>query len=460
MVTIVKRILKLDGFSPSQKIAISFVVVILLGACLLMLPISNVDGEVFSFIDALFMATSATCVTGLAVAAPAVQFTVFGQIVLLLLIQVGGLGLMSMVASVALSIRKKLSIQNKLAMKEMLNQTNMLDFRKFLFGIFRFTFVFEIIGAIILSFAFVPEYGLRGIYISIFTSVSAFCNAGFDIIGSSSLVEYVNNPIVNFTIMALIIAGGLGFIVYFDLRDKFKSFFKKKISFKMLKQRLMLQTKIVIVVTSILIFVPAFIIFILEYSNPATLGNLGLDGKIYGALFSSVTLRTAGFATIDFAGFYPASQFIMIICMFIGGSPGGTAGGIKTTTLAIILMNVICNIRGQEKTSLFHRHISRDLIVRSTTILVINLGILFLGIFGLLVICDFDFMAIVFEAVSALATVGLTLGITTILPTVAKIIIIILMYVGRIGIFTFLVSVIRQETKKSVDYAEGNIMIG
>ncbi|MDF9824495.1 trk system potassium uptake protein TrkH [Breznakia sp. PF5-3] len=460
MTSTLKKIIKLDGFSPSQKIAISFVVVIVLGAFALMLPISNVDGKYFSFIDALFMSTSATCVTGLAVVPPAIQFTTFGQVVLLLLIQIGGLGLMSMVASIALSIRKKLSIQNKLAMREMLNQTNMLDFRKFLFGIIRFTFVFEIIGTIILSFAFVPEYGLKGIYISIFTSISAFCNAGFDIIGSNSLVEYVNNPIVNFTVMILIIAGGLGFIVYFDLRDKFKDFFRGKLSFIRLKQRLMLQTKIVIVISAILIFIPALLIFIIEFNNPATLGNLGVDGKIYASLFSSVTLRTAGFATLDFAGFYPVSQFIMIICMFIGGSPGGTAGGIKTTTLAIILINVICNIRGQEKTSIFHRHISRDLIVRSTTILVINLGVLFLGIFGLLIVCDFDFITIIFEAVSALATVGLTLGITTLLPTIAKIIVVVLMYVGRIGILTFLVSIIRQETKKSVDYAEGNIMIG
>lgn len=455
------RLLRLDGFTPSQKIAISFIFVIFFGAMLLMMPFSNQNGAFFPFLDALFISASAVCVTGLTVVAPADQFTLFGQIVLLMLIQIGGLGLMTLVATFAIGIRKRLSIQNKIAMREMLNQSKMPDFKRFLFGIVKYTFFFEIIGTFLLCIKFIPEFGLsKGFFVSIFTAISAFCNAGFDIIGPDSLLPYVHDVVVNFTVMGLIVAGGLGFIVYFDLRDKLTLFIKRKISFKTCLKRLMLQTKIVLVVTTCLIFIPAILIFMMEAQNMNSIGGFQIDEKIYASLFTSVTLRTAGFATVNSIHLTTATQFLMVICMFIGGSPGGTAGGIKTTTLAVIILCVWCNIRGRDKTTVFHRHISRDIIVRATTVVAINVAVLFTGILLLLAFTNFNFMEIVFEAVSALATVGLSLSITPLLPPIGKIIIIVLMFVGRIGIITFVVSLIRKESREVVDYAEGHVMIG
>lgn len=452
---------KFNYLSPSQKIAGSFAFVIVTGAILLSLPIANQDGRFFPFLDALFMATSATCVTGLAVVAPVQQFTLFGQLVLLVLIQIGGFGLMTIVAAFILGVGKRLSIKNKIAMRAILNHDYMLDFRKFLLRIFKYTVIVEGSGAVLLSLVFIPEYGfIHGGYIALFTSISAFCNAGLDVIGASSLVDYVNNPIVNIVVMLLIIVGGLGFVVYFDIRDKFSKVKRLNFSFRNFLAHLSIQTKIVLLTTALLIFIPATIFMFVEYNNPDTIGNLSFPSKVMASLFSSVTLRTAGFSTLDFGSFYGPSHFIMVIGMFIGGSPGGTAGGIKTTTLAVLALFVICNIREDEKTNIFKRSISTETIIRATTVFTINLVVLFSGIFLLLVFTDFEFLSVLFESASALATVGLSFGITPYLNSIGKLVIIMLMYVGRIGIITFIVSWLGKEKKKSVDYAEGNIMIG
>lgn len=455
------KILKLSYFTPSQKIAISFGFVIFLGAFLLMLPISNQNGAFFPFIDALFTATSAVCVTGLAISPPAIQFTLFGQIIMLLLIQIGGLGLMTLIATIAVKLRNYLSLQDKITIREMLNQSNMLDFKSFLKRIVKYTLFFEMIGTLFLCIVFIPDYGpAKGLFTALFTAVSAFCNAGFDLIGHENLVPYAESTIVNFTVMGLIIMGGLGFIVYFDIRDKIGALLHRKLRFRLFLSRLMLQTKIVLLLTFLLLLLPALLIFLFEHTNIDTLGSLSFPGKIYASLFNSTTLRTAGFATVNFGLLTQATQFIMMICMFIGGSPGGSAGGIKTTTFAILILCLISALKGNEKIVIFHRNIPKALIQRSIAIFMINIVALFLGILVLLICTPFNFMEICFEATSALATVGLSLGITSHLPTLGKVVIIILMYVGRIGIITFLVSFVRKQNKEVIDYADGSIMIG
>lgn len=444
----------------SKKIAFSFFIVIFIGAFLLMLPISNQNGLFLHPVDALFTATSATCVTGLVTIVPASQFTLFGKIVLIVLMQIGGIGLMTLVASFIFLLKNRLSLNDKIALKEMLNQSEVVNFRNFLNGILRYTFIVEGIGFILLSFVFIPEYGwCSGSFISLFTTVSAFCNAGFDIIGDSSLISYVGNEIVNFTVMGLIICGGIGFAVWFDVKDKVHKLRRKEMTLHRFFTSFTLHTKLVLIMTFILIFVPAILFFILEY-NHAFL-DLSLWDKIQASLFTSVTLRTAGFATIPMGECVNASKLLMMIVMFIGGSPGGTAGGIKTTTVAVIALCVYRSLKGKNKTNVFHRHISRDIIVRATTIFAINITVLFTGIFFLTIVEDKIFIDLAYEAVSALATVGLTLGITSILTMGGKLIIILLMFVGRIGIMTFIMSFIKEDNKDDIlEYAEGHVIVG
>ncbi|OCN04724.1 hypothetical protein A4S06_10545 [Erysipelotrichaceae bacterium MTC7] len=455
------QLITMHGFAPTKKIAVSFFAVILIGALLLMLPIANQNGASVHFIDALFTATSAVCVTGLVVYFPAEQLTVFGQVVLMCLIQIGGLGLMTLVATIHLGFKNRLSVQNKVAMKEALGQNRVINYKAYLFRIVKYTITFELVGALLLALVFVPEQGFaRGMFWSLFTAISAFCNAGFDLVGTTNLAPYVSQPIVNIVVMTLIISGGLGFIVYFDVRDKIHLLTKQHIPFKQFVKRLNLQTKIVFVMTTVLVLVPAIFIFIDEFNNPGTLGALDMPGKIFAALFNSVTLRTAGFSTIDYAKIYEPTAFMMIITMFIGGSPGGTAGGIKTTTFAVIALFVINSLKGRRETSVFHRTISLDMVATAMSVFTLNILFLFTGIMILSSATDFSLLAIMFEAVSAMATVGLSLGITASLPVLGKLIIIALMYIGRIGIITFLSSIVKEDKQKDIRYAEGRVMIG
>lgn len=447
---------------PSRRIAVSFLGVILVGAILLSLPISNKNGEFFNFLDALFTSTSATCVTGLVTVVTVEQFNHFGQLVLICLMQIGGIGLMTLVATFLLILRTRLSVNDKIAIKELLNQTNIMNFKVFLQGILKYTLILEGLGAIILMFIFIPEYGvLEGIFNSIFIAVSSFCNAGFDNLSATSLMPYASNAVVLSVVMALIVLGGLGFVVWFDVHEKCSLWLHKKINLRHLLNSLTLHTKIVLITSAFLIIIPAIMIFMMEYNNPETIGNMSLTDQIINSLFSSITLRTAGFASLDFASCYTSSHLLMMICMFIGGSPGGTAGGIKTTTLAVILICVVRSLRGKRRTNVFNRHISRDIILRATTIMAINLFVLFSGIFILSISENFDFVEICFEATSALATVGLTLGITPLLSVGGKLLIIMLMFVGRIGIMTFIMSIVREDSKSdAIHYAEGHIMVG
>lgn len=446
---------------PAQKIFYSFLGVIFIGTILLMLPVSNKGNINISFIDALFTSTSATCVTGLVVHVTSEQFTFFGHLVLLLLIQIGGLGLMTILAIITIYAKQKLSLDEKVTVKEMLNQDSLSDMKSFIVHIFKYTMVFEGIGAILLCFILIPEYGFwNGLFKSIFTSVSAFCNAGFDIFGDSSLISYYNHEFMNLIIMSLIILGGLGFIVWYDIFNGFKKCIHKKQSWNKLWKNFSVHTKIVCSVTIFLILSGTILFFLLEYSNPETIGSYTLWDKIQVSLFQSVTLRTAGFVSVNYVGLHDASKFFMAILMFIGGSPGGTAGGIKTVTFVLIIMFIYSQLRGEKETVMFKRTIHKEKIYQALLILAINLSVLFLGLFMLLVTQNFDFVDVMFEAVSAMATVGVSVGITSMLNIYGKIMIILLMFIGRIGIFTFLLAFMKKKHSRTIHYPDANVLVG
>lgn len=463
MVNFIHSVLGFKKMSPAQKIASSFLLVILMGTILLMLPISNADGKFLSPINALFTAASATCVTGLTVIDISTKLNYFGQTVMIFLMQIGGLGLMTFMAMFLLIIKNRLSMNEKIAMKEMLNQDKVFNMRGFILDILYYTLFFEAIGAILISFRMIPEYGIfEGGFKSIFLAVSAFCNAGFDTLGTISLQGYVHDPLMSFTIMALIVLGGIGFAVWFDVRDKIGPLLKRKISFRKFSHSLTLHTKIVLLVTICLIVSGAVMIIALEYSNPNTMGNFTFPEKIMSGLFESIALRTAGFTSVNYAALNPSTSLIMIFLMFIGGSPGGTAGGIKTATFAVLVIYIVCMLKGRAHTIAFKRTLGSGTVIRAMGIFFINLVTLLTGIFLLCVVEKQDFLKICFEAVSALATVGSSLGITGSLGILGKLIIIAMMYIGRIGISTLILSLTRPKRLESnkITYPDGTIIVG
>ncbi|KPU42123.1 Ktr system potassium uptake protein B [Oxobacter pfennigii] len=438
---------------PVQILSIGFALLILLGAVLLTLPVSSAKGESTSFLTALFTATSAVCVTGLVVVDTGTYWSVFGQIVILLLIQIGGLGFMSFATLIAFIVGKKITLKERLVMQEAMNSFSIQGLVKLARYVLIFTFTIEGIGALLLAVKFIPVYGLgKGIYFSIFHSISAYCNAGFDLIGNfQSLVPFQGSIIINFTIMSLIIIGGMGFVVHSDIYRK-KEF--KKFS---------LHSKVVLLTTLVLFVLGTIIFFLLEYNNPGTLGSMSFMKKIIAALFSAVTPRTAGFNTIDLASMTTASKFITIILMFIGASPGSTGGGIKTTTAAAIILTIISVIKGREDTEIFGKRLSRAIVLRALAIAVISLALV---VFNVIILSitekGAEFMEIIYESVSAFGTVGLSLGLTPELTAIGKIIILLTMYAGRVGPLTLTLALAKKQLKNAaaVKYPEDRVLVG
>lgn len=448
---------------PAQQIALSFLFVIVVGTILLSLPISNkISGT--PIIDHLFTATSAVCVTGLSTIVPIDVYTVFGQIVIIFLMQVGGLGLMTLIAIFLLAIGGRLAHREKMVVAEATNIGSLSGLGSFLQFIIGYTLIFEFIGMILLSFVFVPEFGwASGLFKSVFISISAFCNAGFDNLGALSLQPYVSNVIVNLTVSSLIIMGGLGFSVWFDLTKSANSILKQHNAVKRVVQHLQVHVKLVFFMTILLIASGWIFLLAVEFSNPASLGPLSLSDKIMAAYFQSVTLRTAGFSTLNIAGLYPASQLMMMAFMFIGGSPGGTAGGIKTTTFALVILMVVSEILNHENLTLFKRTVSRDIARRALTVMVLSFTVVFTGMLLLSMSEKADFLVIAFEAFSAIGTVGLTMGITPYLTDFGKIVIILLMFIGRIGPVALAFSLkTNRKFKKNVEvaYPTGQVIVG
>jgi len=446
---------RFDGFNlaPTQILAMGFALVILVGSMLLNLPISSQDGRSIGFIDALFTSASAVCVTGLVVVDTGTHWTVFGKTIILILIQIGGLGFMSLATMFAVLLGKKISLKERLVIQESLSQNTLSGVVRFTQYILLGTLIIEGLGALFLSFTFIPEYGLvKGIAYSIFHSISAFCNAGFDIIGhGKGLTPYVNDPIVNFTVTSLIIIGGIGFSVVVDVINRRGL------------RRLSLHSKLVLVVTFVLLTSGFFAFLLLEWNNPETLGNLPLTGKLMAGFFQSTTTRTAGFNTIALDQMNDASKLLTMILMFIGGSPASTAGGIKTATLGVIIFTVISVIRGKEETELFRKRISRDIVNRAITVSFISLTLV-MFVTAILTITEtgFSFLDILFESTSAFGTVGLSLGITSQLSPLGRLVITFLMFAGRVGPITIVFALARSQRKYKgiIKYPEGKILVG
>ena len=452
-----KVMVYINSMDPAQTMVIGFAAVILFGAFLLNLPIATKSGESIGILDALFTATSAVCVTGLIVVDTATYWSNFGQVIIITLIQIGGLGFMTIATMFALLTKKKINLRERLLIQESLNQRDLSGMVKLSRYVILITFLIEGIGAILLSFTFIPQFGLgRGIWYSIFHAISAFCNAGFDLMGSvsgpfSSLTYYVDNFMIVMTISMLIILGGIGFPVMLDVINC------KKIS------RLNMHSKIVLITTAILIGLGSVFMFLVEFNNPNTLGNLSLPGKVLASLFQSVTSRTAGFNTIDLTLIRESSLFIMIILMFIGASPASTGGGIKTTTLATLLITVKCFISGKVEIEVFERRIGSSIITKAVGIFFIAVSLVVLGTLALsLTDPGFTLVECGFEIVSAIATVGLSIGGSPNLTTMGKIVVMIAMFIGRVGSLTIFVALLSKgaREKPPVRYPEGKIIVG
>lgn len=434
-----------------QILALGFAIVIFTGAILLTLPISSANGTNTSFLDSLFTSTSAVCVTGLVTVDTGTHWSYFGKTVIILLIQIGGLGFMSFATLFALLIGKKITLRERLIMQEALNSSKLQGLVNLARYVLIFTFSVELIGALLLSTQFIPQFGLgKGIYYSIFHAVSAFCNAGFDLFGNfSSLVSYAENPVIILTIGSLIVVGGLGFAVWAEIYN-YKGF--KKLS---------LHSKVVISMTAFLIIFGALLMFAFEANNPGTMKNMSFKGKALSSIFASITPRTAGFNSISTSDMTTAGKFLTIILMFIGGSPGSTAGGIKTSTAGILILTVISVIKGREDTEVFKKRIPKDIVYRAFAIIIISLALV-ISITMILSITEVGatFEYLLYEVTSAFGTVGLTLGLTTKLTSVGKILIALTMYCGRVGPMTVALALTNKRNNNGIKYPEDKILVG
>lgn len=436
--------------NPAQTLSLGFFFLIILGTLLLMLPFATKDRHHLSFIDALFEATSAVCVTGLVVVDTQSTFTLFGQIVLMVLIQIGGLGFMTVAILIALFLGKNIGLKGRLMIQESLNQLSLEGMVRLVKFVVFFTLLIEGLGAVILAIRWSSDFGFpQSIFYGIFHSISAFNNAGFDIMGGfKSITGYVGDVTVILTLSSLLIIGGIGYTVIVDLLKK-KSL-----------RKLSLHSKLVLLVTLILNVLATILIFVLEYNNPGTLGNLSFKDKLLGAFFHGVVPRTAGFNSLNMPDLTLSTQFVTMFLMFIGGGSGGTAGGIKVTTFVILILAVWTLIRGRDEVNILGKRLPNDIIFRAFSITVYSTAIVSLVIFILTITEEAPLNMILFEVISAFATVGMSLGLTTELSPVGKILISLMMFIGRVGPLTIAFALARANKKLPYKYAEEKIMIG
>ena len=433
--------------STTQIILLSFLVVIFMGTVLLALPISSADGKPVPILDALFTATTSTCVTGLVVVPTVSSWSLFGQVVILLLIQIGGLGVITIMSGLMILLHRKMNIGDRLLLQDAFNLNSLSGLVRFVKRVLLGTLVIEGTGALLYMTVFVPEFGAKGIWISVFNSVSAFCNAGIDIIAENSLCSYALNPIVNAVTCTLIILGGIGYIVWWDVLRVIKLAKKKKVKFF---RDLTLHSKIALSTTLVLIVAGAVLIFAFEYNNPLTMRDCTFFQKAELSLFQSVTTRTAGFATLPQENLTNASSVVCLLLMFIGGSPVGTAGGIKTVTFAIILVSAFSTIFNKEDTELFKRRITRKAVSKALAVTCMSFIIMFVSTVMLSAVTDASVLDVLYETVSATATVGLTRNLTSSLNGFGKLIIIVTMYLGRIGPISLAVAFNRNKENQSI----------
>ena len=411
--------------SSSQIILFGFAGVILIGTLLLMLPFATRSRESATFWDAMFTSTSAVCVTGLIVQDTATYWSVFGQFIILMLIQIGGMGVITVAAAITMASGKKISLMQRSTMQDAISAPQVGGIVRFTGFILKGIFLFELLGSLALMTVFIPEYGVKGIWLAVFHSISAFCNAGFDLMGTkslySSLTSYAAHPLVNITIMLLIVIGGIGFLTWQDIRQNGLHF-----------KRYRMQSKVILATTGILLLIPALYFFFFEFSAEP------MGRRIFLSLFQAVTSRTAGFNTADLTALSETGQTLTIGLMLIGGSPGSTAGGMKTTTAAVLMACAIAVFRRRENGRFFGRRIADDTVKNALTVFLMYISLFLLGGMVISRVENLPILTCLFETASAIGTVGLTLGTTPGLHLVSKLILISLMFLGRIGGLTMI----------------------
>lgn len=458
------KIFRAVRLKPAQTIIIGFLMLILLGSALLSTPFASRSGRPVPYLDALFTSTSAVCVTGLVVVDTGTVYSIFGQIVIILLIQAGGLGVMTVMSLAFLLLRKRITLSERMVIKESFNEFDLSGLVKVILKVLKVTLVAELLGAALLSIRFIPLFGVdKGIFFSLFHAISSFCNAGFDVLGPvskpyASLAMFSGDPLVVLTIAFLIIFGGLGFVVITHILspERIRS-----------KQGISRYARLVIMATVTLIIVGMVSVYLFEQNNPKTIGNMGFGEKLLNSFFQSVTPRTAGYATVDQGALLPATKFIVIILMFIGASPAGTGGGIKTTTFAIVLMFLVSSMLDKRDVTIKDRRIAAETVKRAVTIMLMALLLVAAASLALMGIeghrgDPFTPENLVFEVVSAFGTVGLTAGVTPMLSAASHIILIIVMYVGRVGLLTLVVALAMRSRKEdaNIRYPEERFMVG
>lgn len=451
-----KKVSKLINIKPTSMIVLSFLLLIWAGALVLTLPAAASDGKATCLVDALFTATSAACVTGLIVVDTYEHWSTLGQVVIMSLIQIGALGFITFATFFYSLLGRKFRLKSMILMQESINSFSFQGIIDLIKRVMLVTFSVELAGALLLSTRFVPEYGAKGFYLGLFHSITAFCNAGFDLMSISgkgrflSLTYFNNDPVVIYTIAALIVIGGLGFVVWKDLLEYRKT------------RYLLLHTKLVLTITAILIVFGAVLFFILEAENPLTMGGLNLPGKINASVFHSVTTRTAGFNSVSLDGMNDLSKLLTVILMYIGAAPGSTGGGIKVTTFGIILAAIFSQLKGSDEVIVFKRRISFSSVIRALAIV----GISFLLILIITsIICVLEgkpLLNVLYEVVSAFATVGLTTGLTPGLHDISKLLLTFMMFIGRVGPVTFALALTIKSDKTNTDivYPEGKVIVG
>ena len=450
--------LKRKTRSTSYVIIVGFLLLILIGACLLMLPISSRSGEFTDPLTAFFTAVSASCVTGLVVVDTGLYWSLFGQSVIIVMIQIGGLGFMTLAVLLSSIFRRHITPKEQMLVAMSYNLNKYRSISRLVKRILLGTLIIEGVGAIVLSTQFIPLFGTaKGIYMSVFHSISAFCNAGFDLMGEyggefSSLISFSGNYVVGVTLMLLVIIGGIGFIVWNDIVNLITE-----------KRRLSVYSKFVLIISAILVIGGALLFALLEWNNPETLGAMTVGEKILNSFFQSVTLRTAGFSMVNNAALSEGSQLLAVMLMFIGGASGSTAGGVKVATIGILLYSVFCVSVGRKKVVIFGRKITSDSFMRAASIVFIQLGLVLVCTAAVIGVTGADTMSVLYEVTSAGGTVGISMGLTTTLDVFSKLVLMLLMYFGRVGILSItyaIMSNLSGADTESVDYPEANMLIG
>ena len=448
--------------SPVHLIPVSFLITIVLGTLLLMIPAATVVGKTTDFLTAAFTSTTSVCVTGLVVVDTYAQWSAFGQGVILVLAQIGGLGVVAVGSMLMIIGRKKFSLGDRLLLGDSLNIEKNRGLIRFLKRIFKGVFFVELTGALLYAVKFVPLLGLeRGLWASLFQSVSAFCNAGMDVVGPNSMIDFNGSYYLMGVTMVLIILGGLGFVVWFDVLDGIRSAVKNRISPGRMLRHLPEHSKLVLIVTLVLLAAGTLVVFVSEYDNPATMAGMPLPKKLLNSLFQSVTFRTAGFASVPQDGLTESSCLIGYVLMFIGGSPVGTAGGVKTVTAFLVFMNAVSYIRGRKENVIFHKRVSEELMRKAAAVVFVSISMVFVMTLLLMASDGISMTDALYEEVSALATVGLSRGLTPRLSTIGRVIVIISMYLGRIGPISMAIFFTKGAgLDNKVKHAEGTFYVG